>query len=98
MKFRPMIAVSCIMLAGITAQANAAALSMPQPPAIMAGSYVLMDYTTGQILAANNEHQQRNPASLTKLMTGYVVDRAIDSHRITPDDVVTVGKGRLGER
>ncbi|WP_241701254.1 serine-type D-Ala-D-Ala carboxypeptidase DacD, partial [Cronobacter sakazakii] len=49
-------------------------------------------YTTGQILAANNEHQQRNPASLTKLMTGYVVDRAIDSHRITPDDVVTVGK------
>lgn len=80
------------MLAGITAQAHAAALSMPQPPAIMAGSYVLMDYTTGQILAANNEHQQRNPASLTKLMTGYVVDRAIDSHRITPDDVVTVGK------
>lgn len=80
------------MLAGITAQAHAAALSMPQLPAIMAGSYVLMDYTTGQILAANNEHQQRNPASLTKLMTGYVVDRAIDSHRITPDDVVTVGK------
>ncbi len=39
-----------------------------------------MDYTTGQILTAGNEHQQRNPASLTKLMTGYVVDRAIDSH------------------
>lgn len=53
---------------------------------------VLMDYTTGQILTAGNEHQQRNPASLTKLMTGYVVDRAIDSHRITPDDVVTVGR------
>jgi hypothetical protein len=42
-----------------------------------------MDYTTGQILTAGNEHQQRNPASLTKLMTGYVVDRAIDSHHIT---------------
>ncbi len=51
-----------------------------------------MDYTTGQILTAGNEHQQRNPASLTKLMTGYVVDRAIDSHRITPDDIVTVGR------
>lgn len=51
-----------------------------------------MDYTTGQILTAGNEHQQRNPASLTKLMTGYVVDRAIDSHRITFDDIVTVGK------
>jgi D-alanyl-D-alanine carboxypeptidase (penicillin-binding protein 5/6) len=55
-------------------------------------TWVLMDYTTGQILTAGNEHQQRNPASLTKLMTGYVVDRAIDSHRITPDDIVTVGR------
>ncbi|XNM78534.1 hypothetical protein ACLK19_13465 [Escherichia coli] len=53
-----------------------------------------MDYTTGQILTAGNEHQQRNPASLTKLMTGYVVHRAIDSHRITPDDIVTVGAMR----
>lgn len=64
----------------------------PQPPAIDAGAWVLMDYTTGQILTANNEHQQRNPASLTKLMTGYVVDRAIDSHRISRDDIVTVGR------
>ncbi|WP_454123315.1 serine-type D-Ala-D-Ala carboxypeptidase DacD [Kosakonia sp. Marseille-Q7440] len=64
----------------------------PQPPAVQAGSWVLMDYTTGQILTAGQEHQQRNPASLTKLMTGYVVDRAIDSHRISADDVVTVGK------
>lgn len=65
---------------------------IPQPPEIQAGSWVLMDYTTGQILTAGNEHQQRNPASLTKLMTGYVVDRAIDSHRISASDVVTVGK------
>ncbi len=42
-----------------------------------------MDYTTGRVLTAGNEHQQRNPASLTKLMTGYVVDRAI-GHRISP--------------
>lgn len=64
----------------------------PQPPAVQAGSWVLMDYTTGQIITAGHEHQQRNPASLTKLMTGYVVDRAIDSHRISADDIVTVGK------
>ncbi|MEW5280575.1 serine-type D-Ala-D-Ala carboxypeptidase DacD, partial [Citrobacter freundii] len=64
----------------------------PQPPAINAGAWVLMDYTTGQILTAGNEHQQRNPASLTKLMTGYVVDRAIDSKRISPTDIVTVGR------
>ncbi|MDP1153984.1 serine-type D-Ala-D-Ala carboxypeptidase, partial [Klebsiella pneumoniae] len=61
-------------------------------PSIQAGSWVLLDYTTGQVLTSGNEHQQRNPASLTKLMTGYVVDRAIDSHRITNDDIDTVGK------
>ncbi|MCZ5692038.1 hypothetical protein O5478_18480 [Escherichia coli] len=32
------------------------------------------------------------PPAQTKLMTGYVVDRAIDSHRTTPDDIVTVGR------
>ncbi|MDR6363988.1 D-alanyl-D-alanine carboxypeptidase [Klebsiella sp. SORGH_AS 1173] len=54
------------------------------PPAIQAGSWVLMDYTTGQVLTAGNEHQQRNPASLTKLMTGYVVDRAPSTAIVSP--------------
>ncbi len=86
MKFRPLIALSLLTAACQMAHAGA-----PQPPQIQAGSWALMDYTTGQILTAGNEHEQRNPASLTKLMTGYVVDRAIDSQRISPDDIVTVG-------
>lgn len=61
-------------------------------PAIDAASWVLMDATTGQILTSGNPDERRNPASLTKLMTGYVVDRAIDKKRITRDDIVTVGK------
>ncbi|MEX9251110.1 serine-type D-Ala-D-Ala carboxypeptidase DacD [Pseudenterobacter timonensis] len=92
MKRRLFIAVSLLTLSLSSARAADLMDFTPQPPAIQAGSWVLMDYTTGQILTAGNEHQQRNPASLTKLMTGYVVDRAIDSHRITPDDVVTVGR------
>lgn len=91
LKRRLFIAAS--LLAVCVNSALAADLSFAvQPPQIQAGAWVLMDYTTGQILTAGNEHQQRNPASLTKLMTGYVVDRAIDSKRITPDDIVTVGK------
>ncbi|QFS60005.1 serine-type D-Ala-D-Ala carboxypeptidase DacD [Pantoea dispersa] len=69
--------------------------SMPfplTPPAIDAASWALMDATTGQILTAGNPDAERNPASLTKLMTGYVVDRAVDQKKITRDDVVTVGK------
>ncbi len=91
MKGRLFIAVSLLA----SSVSCAFAVDLPAtvaPPSIQAGSWVLMDYTTGQVLTAGNEHQQRNPASLTKLMTGYVVDRAIDSHRITFDDIVTVGK------
>lgn len=73
--------------------AQAADMPYPlTPPAIDAASWVLMDATTGQVLTAGNPDERRNPASLTKLMTGYVVDRAIDAKKITRDDRVTVGK------
>ncbi|MEB2416594.1 serine-type D-Ala-D-Ala carboxypeptidase DacD [Citrobacter sp. R-1.5.2] len=92
LKRRLFIAASLFAISFSSAYATDAASFAPRPPAINAGAWVLMDYTTGQILTAGNEHQQRNPASLTKLMTGYVVDRAIDSHRISPTDIVTVGR------
>ncbi len=99
MKRRLFIAVS-LLASSISSALAAEPLDFsPQPPAIRGlAPRVLMDYTTGQILTAGNEHQQRNPASLTKLMTGYVVDRAIDSHRISPDDIVTVGRDASGKR
>lgn len=92
MKRRLFIAASLFAMIFSPAYATDVASFAPQPPAINAGAWVLMDYTTGQILTAGNEHQQRNSASLTKLMTGYVVDRAIDSKRISPTDIVTVGR------
>ncbi|HEF0098457.1 TPA: serine-type D-Ala-D-Ala carboxypeptidase DacD [Citrobacter youngae] len=90
LKRRLFIAASLFAISFSSAYATDVASFAPRPPAINAGAWVLMDYTTGQTLTAGNEHQQRNPASLTKLMTGYVVDRAIDSHRISPTDIVTV--------
>lgn len=92
MKCRLFVAASLFAMSFSSAFAADVTSFAPQPPAINAGAWVLMDYTTGQILTAGNEHQQRNPASLTKLMTGYVVDRAIDSHRISPTDIVTIGR------
>lgn len=92
MKRRLFITASLFAMSFSPAYATEVVSFSPQPPAINAGAWVLMDYTTGQILTAGNEHQQRNPASLTKLMTGYVVDRAIDSKRISPTDIVTVGR------
>ena len=78
-------------------QAHAAANAFPlTPPPVDAASWVLMDATTGQILTEGNADEQRNPASLTKLMTGYVVDRAIDQHRISREDKVTIGQDAWG--
>jgi D-alanyl-D-alanine carboxypeptidase (penicillin-binding protein 5/6) len=68
--------------------------AMPVPPApdVDGQSWVLMDYTTGQILASKNPDARRAPASLTKVMTDYVVSAEIAAGRIHPDDMVTISE------
>jgi len=93
LKKRQLASVSLLLAVVAVAHAEDSPLAFPlTPPAIDAASWVLMDATTGQVLTQGNADERRNPASLTKLMTGYVVDRAIDSKRISRDDMVTVGK------
>ena len=57
---------------------------------LTSASAVLMEKTTGQVLYAHNEHQQLEPASVTKIMTLLLTMEAIDSGKIHYDDVVTV--------
>ncbi|MEK9496888.1 serine hydrolase [Photorhabdus sp. P32] len=64
----------------------------PIVPPVDARAYVLMDYDSGKILAAGNPDERLDPASLTKIMTSYVVGQAIKAGKITPEDMVTVGK------
>jgi D-alanyl-D-alanine carboxypeptidase (penicillin-binding protein 5/6) len=65
---------------------------VPPPPDVDAQSYVLMDYATGQILAARNPDERREPASLTKVMTEYVVSAEIAAGRIHLNDMVTISE------
>ncbi|CED79208.1 D-alanyl-D-alanine carboxypeptidase dacA [Candidatus Hamiltonella defensa (Bemisia tabaci)] len=65
---------------------------IPVPPEIKAVSYILMDYNSGRILAEKNADERRMPASLTKMMTSYVIGQAIKSEKIGVNDIVTVGK------
>ena len=60
----------------------AARAQVPQPPEIAARSYLLMDVTSGQILAAKDIDSPVEPASLTKLMTEYLVFDALKSKKI----------------
>ena len=57
--------------------------------AVTAQACILMEKTTGQVLYAVNEHQQLEPASVTKVMTMLLVMEAIDSGALAYDDLVT---------
>ena len=57
--------------------------------AVEAESCILMEKATGQVLYAENEHEQLEPASVTKIMTILLVMEAIDSGALSYDDMVT---------
>lgn len=63
---------------------------VPKPPSLAAKSYILMDYDSGKIIAEHNPDMLVAPASLTKMMTGYVVSHELEAGNISADDVVTI--------
>jgi D-alanyl-D-alanine carboxypeptidase (penicillin-binding protein 5/6) len=64
----------------------------PEAPQIAAKAFVLMDYSSGRILAQSNAHKKLPPASLTKMMTSYVVGQELKQGNIHSNDSVTVSK------
>ncbi len=77
----------------LTAQAQA-----PQPPEIAARNYVLVDLTTHKTLAERDADTPQDPASLTKLMTAYVVFGALRDKKLTLEQTLPVSKRAWDER
>ncbi|MDG6881789.1 D-alanyl-D-alanine carboxypeptidase dacA precursor [Phocoenobacter uteri] len=67
-------------------------------PKLQAKSYVLMDYNSGQVLASLNPDQRHYPASLTKMMTSYVIGSALKQGYISNDDKVVVSENAWGAK
>jgi D-alanyl-D-alanine carboxypeptidase (penicillin-binding protein 5/6) len=65
---------------------------VPSPPQVAAEAYILVDARTGFVIAEHNADQQLPPASLTKLMTSYVLAREIDEGRLSRDDTVVISE------
>jgi len=65
---------------------------IPAAPKIKASSYLLLDHDSGRILAAHNIDQPLSPASLTKIMTAYVVASELEAGRLSHDEKVTVSE------
>jgi len=86
------VAASVALYAGMAYSAPTAQLVVPAPPAIAASAYLVQDYESGQILVEQNIDARVEPASLTKLMTVYVVESELSSGRIKPDDLVRISE------
>jgi D-alanyl-D-alanine carboxypeptidase (penicillin-binding protein 5/6) len=92
-----MFRISLVWLAFVSFGAAGAAVdkALPAPvppPQIAAKAYVLIDVLSGQTIAAQNADEQREPASLTKLMTAYLVFGALRDKQLMPSQMVTVSQ------
>lgn len=63
---------------------------IPAPPKLAAKAYILIDADTGKVLVEKNSTQSLPPASLTKMMTSYIVSEEIESGRLKEQDLVRV--------
>jgi D-alanyl-D-alanine carboxypeptidase (penicillin-binding protein 5/6) len=61
-------------------------------PVLENKAWVLMDFNTGQLLASSNPDEPLPPASLTKMMTSYLVEQGLKSGKVKPDDKVTMSE------
>jgi len=64
----------------------------PPPPPVAAKSWLLMDVTSGQIIASQNPNERVEPASLTKLMTAYLVFTALKEKKIQTTQSVNISE------
>lgn len=76
----------------ISASTWAKPLPIPEPPSLDASSYILMDFDSGQILAGKTPDKRIEPASITKLMTTYIVFDEITKDNLALDDKVTISE------
>jgi len=70
----------------------------PQPPEVAAKSYLLLDLTSNQVLAERDPDAPADPASLTKLMTAYIVFGAIQDKKLSLEQTLPVSKRAWDER
>jgi D-alanyl-D-alanine carboxypeptidase (penicillin-binding protein 5/6) len=74
-----------VFLFSLGAQAAA-----PKPPSVIGKSWMIGDLSSGQVIAAQRADERFEPASLTKLMTAYVVFAALRERKLSPDRQVSV--------
>ncbi|RUO38726.1 D-alanyl-D-alanine carboxypeptidase [Aliidiomarina shirensis] len=83
-----LVSIALVLFQGVSSAQSV----VPPVPNVNARAYVMMDYTTGQIIASENADELHGPASLTKIMTSYIIGRELQSGNISETDMVTVSR------
>ena len=84
---------SLIIAVSISAlNAQSAIFITPKAPLIDAAAYTVIDHNSNTVIASNNAHKKHGPASLTKLMTAYVIFQLIEDGRVSLEDQVRISE------
>ncbi len=86
------------MLLTLATTSATAAVVTPPAPNVSAKGFVLMDHETGHLIAEQNADMQLAPASLTKIMTVYVVGKELQAGNISLDDEVTISENAWAKK
>lgn len=81
-----------MLMSLVTVQAGGVVAPKPSAPSVAAKSHILVDYDSGRVLAEDNPDQRLPPASITKLMTSYVVSHELHAGNIALDDEVLISE------
>jgi D-alanyl-D-alanine carboxypeptidase (penicillin-binding protein 5/6) len=84
--------LTALLLAAASTTGFAAAPSIPTPPPVPANGYILVDHHSGRVLAEQRSDERMEPASITKLMTAYLVFTALKEKRLALTDTVKVSE------
>ena len=86
------------LLLGVFFNIAHAAVVTPPAPTVAAEGFLLTDFETGHVIAEKNADMQLAPASLTKIMTIYVIGKELQSGNISLDDEVTISENAWAKK
>lgn len=96
-QYRRLFLASSLSCFSLFAHSQAVQIT-PTPPEVNAKGFILIDFHTGKVLAEGNADTSLAPASLTKMMTSYVIGTEIKNGNIKPDDQVTISENAWAKK
>jgi serine-type D-Ala-D-Ala carboxypeptidase (penicillin-binding protein 5/6) len=88
----PRLLLAFCLLAILSVRTSVADVAIPTPPEVDARAYILVDFHTNTVLASRDAVARMEPASLTKLMTAYIVFQELAAGKLKLDEQVTVSE------